>query len=257
MSNRVYVYTVVGKDEEPWERVEGSKLVNGAGLLKVGQTTKGTARARIKQQLNTAYPGLKGVSILLDEPATRADGSEFSDHDVHAAIVAAGINRTGGEWFEATLDEVRAAIEVVRSGVAYSPKRTQSFGMRPEPEPLTLRLDSDADPEAELAEVAESGIVGAVEVERITAADELRWRAQAWVGADGKALAVNETRAAVAYVLATDAELRLARWRVRQAERAVQAAVRAALADGVPAPMVGAALGVTRARVYQLRDGRR
>lgn len=132
MSNRVYVYTVVGKDAEPWERPEGSTLITGAGLLKVGQTTKGTARARIKQQLNTAYPGLKGVSILLDEPATRADGSEFSDHEIHAAIVVAGINRTGGEWFEATLEEVQAAIQVVRSGNTYSPKRTQSFEMRPE-----------------------------------------------------------------------------------------------------------------------------
>ena len=106
MSNRIYVYTVVGKDAEPWERTEGSTLITGAGLLKVGQTTKGTARARVKQQLNTAYPGLKGVSILLDEVATDAQGNEFSDHDVHAALVAAGINRIGGEWFEATLDEV-------------------------------------------------------------------------------------------------------------------------------------------------------
>jgi len=132
VSNRIYVYTVVGKDSEPWERNEGVKLTKGAGLLKVGQTTKGTARARIKQQLNTAYPGLKGVSILVDEPATRADGSEFSDHEVHAAIIAAGISRTGGEWFEATLEEVKAAIQVVRSGTTYSPRRTQSFGMRPE-----------------------------------------------------------------------------------------------------------------------------
>ena len=132
MSNRIYVYTVLGKDTEPWTRTEGTALVNGVGLVKVGQTTKGTARARVKQQLNTAYPGLKGVDILLDEPATRADGSEFSDHDVHTALVAAGINRTGGEWFEATLDEVKAAIQVVRSGIAYQPKRTQSFGMRPE-----------------------------------------------------------------------------------------------------------------------------
>lgn len=132
MTNRIYVYTVVGKDVEPWERIEGSKLVFGSGLLKVGQTTKGTARARIKQQLNTAYPGLKGVSILLDEEAVCADGAEFSDHDVHAALVAAGINRTGGEWFESTLDEVKAAIQVVRSGIAYEPKRTQSFPMRPE-----------------------------------------------------------------------------------------------------------------------------
>lgn len=132
MSNRIYVYTVLGKDAERWERAEGSKLTTGAGLLKVGQTTKGTARARIKQQLNTAYPGLTGVSILLDEPATRTDGSEFSDHDVHAALVAAGINRPGGEWFEATLDEVKAALLVVRSGIAYQPKRTKNFGMRPE-----------------------------------------------------------------------------------------------------------------------------
>jgi len=132
VSNRIYVYTVVGKDAEPWERTEGSTLLTGAGLLKVGQTTKGTARARIKQQLNTAYPGLKGVSILLDDPATNVHGADFSDHDVHAALVAAGINRTGGEWFEATLEEVRAAIQTVRSGIAYQPKRTQSFDMRPE-----------------------------------------------------------------------------------------------------------------------------
>lgn len=132
MSNRIYVYTVVGKDAEPWERTGGATLVTGSGLVKVGQTTKGTARARIKQQLGTAYPALKGVDILYDEPALRADGTEFTDHDVHAALVAAGINRTGGEWFEATLEEVKAAIQVVRSGVAYQPKRTQSFGMRPE-----------------------------------------------------------------------------------------------------------------------------
>lgn len=132
MTNRIYAYTVVGKDSEPWERIEGPTLVTGRGLVKVGETTKGTARARIKQQLNTAYPGLKGVEILLDEPAERADGTEYSDHDVHAALVAAGVNRTGGEWFEATLDEVKAAIAVVRSGIAYQPKRNQTFGMRPE-----------------------------------------------------------------------------------------------------------------------------
>jgi len=132
VTNRIYAYTVVGKEAEPWERNEGSTLVTGSGLVKVGQTTKSTARARIKQQLNTAYPGLKGVSILLDEPATNVYGEDFSDHDVHAALVAAGVNRTGGEWFEASLDEIKAAIQTVRSGIAYQPRRTQSFRMRPE-----------------------------------------------------------------------------------------------------------------------------
>lgn len=132
MTKRIYAYTVVGKDYEPWQRAEGSTLVAGRGLIKVGETTKSTARARIRQQLNTAYPGLKGVEILLDEPAIRADGTEFSDHDVHAALVTAGITRTGGEWFEATLDEITAAIAVVRSGIAFQPRRNQTFAMRPE-----------------------------------------------------------------------------------------------------------------------------
>lgn len=132
MSKRIYAYTVVGKDTEPWERSEGSRLVKGTGLLKVGETTKATAKARVKQQLNTAYPGLKGVSILLDEVAERKDGTEFSDHDVHAALVSMGISRVGGEWFEATLDEVKHAILQVKAGGTLRSKRTHSFGMRPE-----------------------------------------------------------------------------------------------------------------------------
>jgi hypothetical protein len=132
MSNRVYAYTVVGKDAEPWERVSGQTRIVGAGLIKVGQTTKSSARERIKQQLGTAYPDLEGVEILLDERATRSDGGEFFDHDVHAALVASGIKRSGGEWFEATLDEVRAAINTVRAGIPFEPKRIDSFPMRPE-----------------------------------------------------------------------------------------------------------------------------
>lgn len=132
MSNRIYAYTLIGKDTEQWERTDGQKLITGTGLIKVGQTTSAKARTRIKQQLGTAYPGLEGVSILYDEPASRADGTEFSDHEVHAALVAAGITRTAGEWFEATPDEVQAAVETVRSGVTFQPNRTQTFAMRPE-----------------------------------------------------------------------------------------------------------------------------
>lgn len=132
MANRIYAYSVVGKDTEPWERVVGQTRTTGSGVIKVGQTTMANARLRIKQQLGTAYPGLEGVAILLDEPAVRTDGTEFADHDVHHALVAAGIKRPGGEWFEATLDEVRVAINNVRTGKNFDPKRTQSFEMRPE-----------------------------------------------------------------------------------------------------------------------------
>lgn len=130
--NRIYAYAVVGKNAEPWERISGQNRKTGTGLIKVGETTKRTARERIKQQLGTAYPNLDGVEILLDEPAVREDGSEFTDHEVHAALVGEGIRRPEGEWFEATLDEVKAAINKVRSGVPFEPTRTESFEMRPE-----------------------------------------------------------------------------------------------------------------------------
>lgn len=132
MSNRIYAYTIVGRDAEPWERTVGQERITGEGLIKVGQTTKSSARARIRQQLGTAYPNLEGVEILLDESAVTDDGSEFTDHEVHEALVKVGIRRPGGEWFEATLDEVRAAIATVRSGVAFDAQRTVTFPMRPE-----------------------------------------------------------------------------------------------------------------------------
>ncbi len=129
---RIYAYTVIGKDEQPWERTLGQTRTIGSGLIKVGQTTKSTARARIKQQLGTAYPNLEGVTILLDEEAVKDDGTVFTDHEVHYALVAAGIKRPGGEWFEAELDEVKAAINTVRSGRRFDASRTETFRMRPE-----------------------------------------------------------------------------------------------------------------------------
>ena len=139
MSSRIYAYTVVGKDDVPWERLTGQTRVTGAGLIKVGQTTKRSARERVKQQLGTAYPNLDGVKILLDEPAVRDDGTEFSDHQIHATLVKAGVRRPGGEWFEARLDDVKAAINTVRSGAEFDAARTDSFRMRPE-QALAVKL---------------------------------------------------------------------------------------------------------------------
>ncbi|MGI5524010.1 GIY-YIG nuclease family protein [Micromonospora sp. CA-259024] len=132
MTLRIYAYTHNGKDSETWERTVGQTRTTGTGLIKVGQTTSRTARERIKQQLGTAYPNLDGVTILLDEKAARDDGSAFTDHHVHAALVTAGIKRPGGEWFEATLDEVKAAIHSVRTGSNFDATRTAKFAMRPE-----------------------------------------------------------------------------------------------------------------------------
>ena len=131
---RVYAYTVIGRDDVKWERTVGHKHVIGKGVIKVGETTKPSAHARIKQQLGTAYPALQGVTILLDKPAQRTDGSFFRDHAVHQALKAQGIKRAGGEWFEATLHEVEAAIASVRNGTEFDSARTLDFPMRPEQE---------------------------------------------------------------------------------------------------------------------------
>lgn len=131
---RIYAYTVPGRDSEEWARTVGNARTTGVGLIKVGETTKETARERIHQQLGTAYPDLKGVTILLDEPAKREDGSYFRDYDIHRALQEVGIKRVGGEWFAATIDEVRAAVVAVRNGKRFDSARTSDFPMRPEQE---------------------------------------------------------------------------------------------------------------------------
>lgn len=133
VARRIYAYTLPGKDANPWERTFGGTHSSGTGLIKVGETTKADVMHRIKQQLGTAYPHLDGVTLILDAAAQRNDGTAFRDHDVHRALVARGV-RKDAEWFEATPEEVQAAIVAVRNGKAYDGTRTADFGMRPEQE---------------------------------------------------------------------------------------------------------------------------
>lgn len=136
---RIYAYRITNEAEVPWERTVGQTYTTGKGLIKVGETTKSTGEERIREQLGTAYPGLKGVEILLDEPAQRADLSWFGDRDVHTAMKSVGIrairaNKRDSEKFEATLEEVQAAVVAVRQGTAFRSGRTLDFPMRPEQE---------------------------------------------------------------------------------------------------------------------------
>jgi len=136
---RIYVYRITNENDIPWQRHVGANRTTGTGLLKVGETSKSTARERIHQQLGTAYPGLTGVEILLDEPAVRADDTLFGDRDVHRTLKAQGVKAIRGpnrdsEKFETTLDEVKAAIVAVRNGTDYKSSRTLDFPMRPEQE---------------------------------------------------------------------------------------------------------------------------
>ena len=128
MTNYIYAYTHEG-NKHAWSRHGGQR---GDFWIKVGQTKK-LGLDRIKEQLRTPFPDLKGVTVLFhSEEALKPDGSTFTDLDVHAELRRAGISGAGGEWFEATPEEVRGAVVALQTGNPFSATRTQNFGLRPE-----------------------------------------------------------------------------------------------------------------------------
>lgn len=98
------------------------------GLLKVGYTER-IAAERIAEQFPS---GTNTFRIELIEPAMRADGSCFTDRDIHRQLRARGIKNTSHEWFRCSVAQVRAAIVAVRERIANVEDRTLSFGLRPE-----------------------------------------------------------------------------------------------------------------------------
>jgi len=128
VSNYIYAYTHAGKAKR-WKRSTGQK---GDYPIKVGETSK-PGIGRVKQELTTAFPGLDGVDILFNsEMAERPDGTTFSDTEVRAVLANAGVVGAGGEWVEASLDEVRGAVVSLQTGLPFDPVRTNRFEMRAE-----------------------------------------------------------------------------------------------------------------------------
>jgi len=97
-------------------------------LLKIGFTNR-DVKTRIKEQLGTAGVEYK---ILLEASAIRADGSSFSDHDIHRYLRKKGFENPDGEWFRCSLKDVKSAIIAIQRGEENVESRTLTFGMRPE-----------------------------------------------------------------------------------------------------------------------------
>ena len=129
---KIYVYQLDQFKDSPWT---GGRP--GKGLIKVGYTDR-EVTVRIKEQLHgVKMPIDTPYDLLLTEPAITQDGLAFLDHDVHRALVAAGVHRREGEWFECAPHEVKAIIDRIQEGgstelgdVNLRPK--VSFEMRPE-----------------------------------------------------------------------------------------------------------------------------
>lgn len=102
------------------------------GLLKVGYTEQSVEK-RVAQQYPTKRPdGSVPYRIVLAESAMRNDGSCFTDHDVHRILKKKPGTSMGGEWFRCTVNDVKAAIIAVKTGITNYENRTQNFTMRPE-----------------------------------------------------------------------------------------------------------------------------
>lgn len=108
-----------------------------AGYLKVGYTAKDVDE-RVAAQYPTLKPGNVPYKIIFREPAVRADGTSFMDHEVHEALVRMGRRRLRDkdgkltEWFKCDARDVRAAWLAVRDRKENIEKRDQDFSMRPE-----------------------------------------------------------------------------------------------------------------------------
>lgn len=126
---KIYAFTTPEYKNRAWEDGEG------VGALKVGYTTKVDVEDRIKEGLvNTPEPQYE----LLHWEVAVGDYGAFKDHPVHTALEEMGRRRLadhkGGssEWFESTVDDVKAAIQTVKTGEPADPDQLSTFEMRPE-----------------------------------------------------------------------------------------------------------------------------
>lgn len=104
------------------------------GYMKVGYTDREDVEKRINEQLHTS--AIKHIT-LYTESAMRPDGSCFLDHDIHAILKRRGFHQLNegedkNEWFDCSVDDVKAAIVELKTGQRFADNRTETFGMRKE-----------------------------------------------------------------------------------------------------------------------------
>jgi hypothetical protein len=104
------------------------------GLLKVGYTTVDVEQ-RVAQQYPTKRPdGKKPYKIVFADSAMYSDGGSFTDHDVHNALKKRGFKAVGGEWFQCSVNELKAVFLAVKNKSVNKDLRRFDFKMRPEQE---------------------------------------------------------------------------------------------------------------------------
>jgi len=119
LSPKIYAY----EDTNPQYR----------GLLKVGYTNFDVQK-RVAQQYPTLRPGILPYRIVYEEDAITSDGSSFTDHDVHRLLRRQGVHNPNGEWFQCSLEILKASVHEIKTGIESDDARSWNFKMRPEQE---------------------------------------------------------------------------------------------------------------------------
>ncbi len=108
------------------------------GFIKIGYTKYDDVNLRIKQQFPTSTEDMLPYTILLDESATRKNGTTFKDKKVHKHLVSKGFIQEK-EWITCTKEDALAAIVAIRNGTENRDLRTKDFKMRPEQKEAVLQ----------------------------------------------------------------------------------------------------------------------
>jgi hypothetical protein len=114
------------KKSEATPKVYAYQLPNDSsrkGQLKIGQTNR-SVLARVTEQVGATRAAF---NIVLEENAMRNDGSAFSDHDIHSYLRNKGFYNPDGEWFECSVEDVRAAMVALKSGDINEENRSLDF----------------------------------------------------------------------------------------------------------------------------------
>lgn len=106
--------------------------------VKVGDTSRRTKSdrdvdavvARIEEGLvNTPN---KQYRLEYFTEAITNDGAYFRDHAIHKILLNRGVRRLATEWFDCSVDDVKAAILEMKTGIRTDRNRLDTFAMRPE-----------------------------------------------------------------------------------------------------------------------------
>ena len=108
------------------------------GLLKIGYTAV-DVKKRVSEQYPTKRPGALPYNIVFEESAMRKDGTHFDDHSVHRFLRKKGVKNPSGEWFACSIEQLKAVVLALKTGIVNEENRTLNFKMRPEQEEAVRR----------------------------------------------------------------------------------------------------------------------